>query len=166
MPDDLEPEDLETPDPEPQGAARRVQQKQDTAAQRELAVYKAGLGDLNDDQRQALLAVAKDDLSPDVLKAKATALGFVKEPEPPAPSEQDRADGAALGNAAAAAAGANAAAPPTVGAEAIKAVYDRAQRIANPAELAKLQPELMAAIAGAGLNTGSIEHNGTFEPIS
>ena len=156
--DDLE--DLEEQHP----AERRIEQKHNDQAQRELAVVDAVPG-LTKDQRVAVLAVAGKDGD---FTAAAKTLGFLPEPvvEQTGPSPEElAADTVALGNTAAAAAGATGAAIPITGVSAIQDVYQRAQQISNPAELAKLQPELMSAIAGAGLSRGSIEHNGQFEPL-
>lgn len=59
--------------------------------QREVTISKAGLNDLGEIQRKALLAVVGDqELTPEVLSETAKALGFVQPPAP-APSPQDLA---------------------------------------------------------------------------
>lgn len=161
----MEDDDLELEDQHP--AERRIEQKQNDSAQRELAVVDAVPG-LSKEQRVAVLAVAGKDGD---FQAAAKTLGFVQEPEPEAEvpagptAEELKADGVALGNMAAAAAGGLGAPAVLGGADAIKSVYARAQEISNPAELLKLKPELMTAIAGAGLQFGSAEAIGGFEPL-
>jgi hypothetical protein len=55
-------------------------------AQRELALHKAGLADLNDKQVKALAAAHEGDFTPEALQATATELGFTK----PEPAEQEQ----------------------------------------------------------------------------
>lgn len=50
------------------------------AARRELTLHKAGLGDLSDKQLKALGAAHEGDWEPELLKATATELGFVRQP--------------------------------------------------------------------------------------
>lgn len=111
--DDLDTDDNEPVEPvreDPNIRTLRRQAKKSgefeqraTAAERELAVFKAGLADLSDVQRKALLSTHEGDLTPDGLKATATALGFVKtaEAEPEVPAEElaqhDRLASAAAG---------------------------------------------------------------------
>jgi hypothetical protein len=98
------PEDLDTPDDEPDDNAvirdlRKKAEKADAAeaeaqaARRELALHKAGLGDLTDKQMKALTATHEGDWDVESLKASATELGFVKtpaddKPEPRIPPEE------------------------------------------------------------------------------
>lgn len=61
-------------------------------AQRELALYRSGLSDLNEDQRAALLAVVGEP-NEEALKEKAKALGFVKEAAQPQPQPESQVQG-------------------------------------------------------------------------
>lgn len=50
------------------------------AAKRELTLHRAGLGDLSDKQLKALGAAHEGDWDPELLKATATELGFMRQP--------------------------------------------------------------------------------------
>lgn len=100
------PEDLDTPDDEQQpddnAVIRELRQKAGRteaaesdaqAARRELTLHKAGLGTLTDKQMKALTAAHDGDWDAELLKATATELGFVREPdehkdEPKVPQEE------------------------------------------------------------------------------
>ena len=62
-----------------------------TATRREVAVLSAGLGDLSERQRKALLATHDGELTPEGLRASAAELGFVKAPEPDVPDAEREA---------------------------------------------------------------------------
>lgn len=166
-------EDLETPEPEQHPAERRIENRENDKAQRELAVVDAVPG-LNKAQRTAVLANVGKDATVEEMQSMARELGFAQNLEtkdeptgetPDEPSAEQKAEMAMFGNMQAAAAGAFTPAPQPTGADKILSVYERAQRIANPAELVKLRPELEQAITAAGLQFGEIDHDGQFTSV-
>lgn len=68
---------------------RRPTAEELAQTQRELALWKAGLGDLSDKQVKALAAAHDGEFTPEALKATATELGFAKA-EAPAPQQSDQ----------------------------------------------------------------------------
>lgn len=79
-------------------AALREQAERATVLERENNLYKANLGNLNDDQREAILATAKE-MTADALRSQAERLGFIAPAEPAVPADElealDRMNGAA-----------------------------------------------------------------------
>lgn len=157
MPEYDDNDDLNEPHP----AEKRIEAK----AQRKLAVFEAGLTDLNDEQRTALLAVAKDDLSKDTLLEKAKSLGFYKEPEaePAEPTVDETV--ATEERIAAAAVGSAPPAPPTAPLESVR---DRVQNLPSSQVYvgSPLYQEALAAIKQSGLTMGQVEHDGQFVPLT
>jgi hypothetical protein len=88
MPDDLDsPDDDQQPDNSVIRTLREKAERTDAAEtkaqqlERELTLHKAGLNDLSDKEIKALTAVHDGEWEPDALKATATELGFVKQPD-------------------------------------------------------------------------------------
>lgn len=151
-----ENDDIETPEEHP--AEKRIRDRETRELRAENAILKAGLT-LNDDQRSALLAVVKDDLSPETVKAKAETLGFVPavEVEPSAEvahvaATEERIATAALGSV-----------PPAPPVAPLISLHERVAT-APVSQLEALRQEAMQAIAQAGLSFGTLEHDGAFQP--
>lgn len=164
------PDQFDDYEPQTTGAERRVQEKQDRetlALKQENAVLKAGLTDLNPDQRAALVALLDDDPTEDTVKAKALSLGFVQ-PETN-DDEPDPAATQAVETGERISAVATDSAPP-VPPQAIAASWrDRltnapvgAMQIGGP-----LYQQVLAEIAAQpNLRIASVDHDGTFVPTS
>lgn len=103
-----------------------------TALRTENALFKAGLGDLTDIQRKAILATHEGELSGEALKATAESLGFTKQPEAPQEPQVPADEQAAHQRVA------ETGAAPAAEAEA-KTLVDEINACTSPAELLALQ---------------------------
>lgn len=149
-------------DDEPHPAEKRIEARENKQLKAENAILKAGLS-LSDDQREALLAVVKDDLSLDTVKAKAEALGFIKTPEAPVEPAVDE-NLAAEERMSAVAADST---PPPPPASALASVRDKVASLPGSQVYvgSPLYQEALAAITAAGATFGTVEHDGRFQPL-
>lgn len=102
------------------------------ALRTENALFKAGLGDLTDIQRRAILATHDGELNSDALKATAESLGFTRQPEAPQEPQVPADEQAAHQRVA------EMGAAPAAEAEA-KTLIDEINACNSPAELMALQ---------------------------